>query len=56
MDRYTFEYMVPEADRWTRSRHWFSDRNAAAEAGERFLRMMLPRAKDTLIRVVRLDA
>ena len=50
MARYTFEYMVPEADQWTRSRHSFSDRDT-----ERFLRMLMPNSTNTLIRVVPID-
>jgi hypothetical protein len=48
---YVFEYMVDGADQWTRSRHRYANREAAAEAGERFLRMMLPRA-NAVMRVV----
>jgi len=55
MARYTFEYMVPEADQWTRSRHSFSDRDTAAAEGERFLRMLMPNSTNTLIRVVPID-
>jgi hypothetical protein len=56
MARYTFEYLVPEAERWTRSRNSFSDRDTAAAEGERFLHMWFKRnGTNTLIRVVPVD-
>jgi hypothetical protein len=54
MVRYTFEYMVSEANEWTRSRKWFHDHDTAAKEGEAFLRMCMPNGKSTLIRVVRI--
>jgi N6-adenosine-specific RNA methylase IME4 len=52
MTQYTFEYMVPEAERWTRSRNGYANPELALAEGERFLRMMMPRSTNTLIRVV----
>jgi hypothetical protein len=55
MARYTFEYMVSEAGQWTRSRQWFLDRAAAEAEADAWQRMFMRDAKDTLIRVVRVD-
>jgi len=55
MTKYTFEYMDLETDRWTRSRNWYADRDAALAEGERWLRMFMPNSKSTAIRAVPID-